>query len=1418
MDVTSSGKMSSRRRRRERHSRSFTLSPSAESRYYFTNECSRPKFAVGSSNSSQEWLYRRKTLSPLNKRGVHIKPSLPSFVSNGRRLRKTYSEPTEINDDDDVFVERYRSEESPGLFYPTLRGPSASRISSPGQSASSSFSPSSNSPPVAMHPSSEDIVWSTPRGSFANDGHKAEDEPEPSLLTVYPDGYRDTQIRELQGAAQSIEALSRRNRRRLSDFTAGMRITDGNGPQMDSTALRRRSGITTRLGGQPRGIIQFLPSVKRSDMSRSLHQSYIADKIRRERLYSDHSDPERSKAVKRDPFCEGEKTGFVEPVEPRSYAAYRKMDAADFVKMAPEREVHQRSRSAQRRMTNAVDRDNLQAYHHHRMDLESLRNLDALDSVNRFTSLLKSLRSSDGRTSDQADEINGFNSQEDDAHLSSPDVSESSTTSAEFSQHNNLRQSELISDSDSFLQADMLLWRRRSKGSIRKHQDTRTHIVKELVETENSYVENLKLLVHKYLRPLKRPELCSLVELGTLNEIFFQVPEMLAYHEAFLKALKSRIDLWDNKQKIGDILLANFTKQCVIDTYMAFINNWKNARLAIRKACSAKPAFAKYLERCSREHMNKLSLDALLIMPVQRIPRYELLLKELLKHTSVEHPDHALLLRAGKVLHELANKIDQTQQETGFSDQMQQKLREIEAIVEGLDDLVSPERIYYRCDLVQVDVSILCSGLVFLMFMQIFQTANGIRDRCLFLFSDLLLITTVTAKAGAALTKATQNATPGITRNFFETRKFKLLLKLSLQDLCVVDNNKQLIMKVKEEIANLQEDLRVAGKLAELTMLLKVDHRTVSKEVENLVDFIKVTLGSRHEELIKDRSLTSLNLLVTTEFGNEPLLVTFKSTDNRLTWERNFEEAKCAFAVSQSQRQPPVFVKFIAANRTRSGFHVSKHESTNHVWFLMERFQFTCATSSWSMNGICDVWMCSSDQMSGQVFLLSLHPEVDVLNVNFLCNSRISCLCYISPRKLGPRKPKVTYESSKENKQQIVCPKGCLSLCQHVLVSSIELDSDSSCGESSAESTSASETIRINGSIPDGIQETAILDPNDRLFHCTTWVGTENGAIQIYDRDDCNHPGRCKLETQLGTPIRCMTYYDEKIFIALGNGTIGFYECNEDNKGTLGDLRMLQIEHKFPPVSAMTVATNKLWCGTRNHLLVINLNSLKIEVKKNPKPNIGNIRTLQCLFAVNNDRESYVACLAANALAVWLSMYNSAVVKLYHAGKFECLMEISISPTVTKTLAGCDDIIRQHKLACLRITTMMCCKDMLWIGTSAGVLCYLSTPQVAHQTSKISATPNLFSTRIGHMGPCRFLVSIDVPDHTVDDYTSGKRSKSNDLSRRRMSLNVANLHQRNVYVISGGEGLEDYQEGTNDENDDSFGMEDSTNYLIIWKV
>lgn len=118
-------------------------------------------------------------------------------------------------------------------------------------------------------------------------------------------------------------------------------------------------------------------------------------------------------------------------------------------------------------------------------------------------------------------------------------------------------------------------------------QDTRTHVVGELYDTEKSYVESLQILVNvsqifhhhhprrlhffsidwlidwpwlivppvqKYMRPLKSPEYSGLVESILVDEMFYQIPEILHHHEAFLERLESRLNSWDSKQKVGDLL------------------------------------------------------------------------------------------------------------------------------------------------------------------------------------------------------------------------------------------------------------------------------------------------------------------------------------------------------------------------------------------------------------------------------------------------------------------------------------------------------------------------------------------------------------------------------------------------------------------------------------------------------------------------------------------------------------------------------------------------------------------------------------------------------------------------------------------------------------------------------------------------
>jgi hypothetical protein len=62
--------------------------------------------------------------------------------------------------------------------------------------------------------------------------------------------------------------------------------------------------------------------------------------------------------------------------------------------------------------------------------------------------------------------------------------------------------------------------------------------------------------------------------------------------------------------------------------------------------------------------------------------------------------------------------------------------------------------------------------------------------------------------------------------------------------------------------------------------------------------------------------------------------------------------------------------------------------------------------------------------------------------------------------------------------------------------------------------------------------------------------------------------------------------------------------------------------------------------------------------------------------------------------------------------------------------SGCDDIIRQHKAACLRVTSLLACKDLLWIGTSAGVILTMPLPHIAPATTKLSSVPSATGNNI----------------------------------------------------------------------------------------
>ena len=121
---------------------------------------------------------------------------------------------------------------------------------------------------------------------------------------------------------------------------------------------------------------------------------------------------------------------------------------------------------------------------------------------------------------------------------------------------------------------------------------------------------------------------------------------------------------------------------------------------------------------------------------------------------------------------------------------------------------------------------------------------------------------------------------------------------------------------------------------------------------------------------------------------------------------------------------------------------------------------------------------------------------------------------------------------------------------------------------------------------------------------------------------------------------------------------------------------------------------------------------------------------------------------------VWVAQQGSASVKLLHATTFITLTEVQIdgdlqidihistiqvscTAAVAKMLTYCDEIIRQHKTACLRVTSLLAVKDMLWVGTSAGVIVTLTVPPITLTTTKLAAPPPLAGVPHGHTGHVR---------------------------------------------------------------------------------
>jgi hypothetical protein len=200
--------------------------------------------------------------------------------------------------------------------------------------------------------------------------------------------------------------------------------------------------------------------------------------------------------------------------------------------------------------------------------------------------------------------------------------------------------------------------------------DVRYNIATEIVVTERSYNQSLAKVIQCYLIPLREAAKSSnpILTLEEIKNIFGQWEVIYGFSCEFLRQLEDKLQNWDNATQIGNCFLqmADFLK-----IYAAYFNNYTLALQTLNNA-KKNPAFVKFAS--SEAILKQTGLTTLadfLVMPVQRIPRYILLLNELKKRTAESHSDFAVLAKA----------IDKVQTIANQSEAMQKEVENIQTIV-----------------------------------------------------------------------------------------------------------------------------------------------------------------------------------------------------------------------------------------------------------------------------------------------------------------------------------------------------------------------------------------------------------------------------------------------------------------------------------------------------------------------------------------------------------------------------------------------------------------------------------------------------------------------------------------------------------------------------------------------------------------
>ncbi|KAI5239227.1 Fyve, Rhogef And Ph Domain-Containing Protein 3 [Manis pentadactyla] len=241
------------------------------------------------------------------------------------------------------------------------------------------------------------------------------------------------------------------------------------------------------------------------------------------------------------------------------------------------------------------------------------------------------------------------------------------------------------------------------------------HIAQELLRTEETYVRRLHLLDQVFCAQLTEAGIPQEVTTG----IFSNISSIYRFHGQFLlPELRTRItEEWDTKPRLGDILqkLAPFLKM-----YGEYVKNFDRAVELVSSWTQRSLLFKDIVHGIQKQEVcGSLTLQHHMLEPVQRVPRYELLLKDYLLRLPGDAPDWRDAQRSLELISTAAK----------HSNAAIRKMEKMHKLLEVYERLGGEENIVNPAD------ELIKEGHI----QKLSAKSGAVQDRHLFLFNSMIL-------------------------------------------------------------------------------------------------------------------------------------------------------------------------------------------------------------------------------------------------------------------------------------------------------------------------------------------------------------------------------------------------------------------------------------------------------------------------------------------------------------------------------------------------------------------------------------------------------------------------------------------------------------------------------------------------------